>query len=368
MLSTVRDLYALLSDGIFSSPSGLGDIVTSVDLPEESILSIGFPGQPINPSQYDNPWSPSNLTGSVLSLENFSVLVDQIPQISQLYSPSAYSVDTLYGQIVNSAQASLTPPSSQAMADYQAAYDYLYAEADRRDAAGRVVKVAIEKPEYKRYLEKRAAYNNSLQSYMTSYSSLSTTDPAKWALIGPVLQQQVDLAWSEFKAASSPSLERALSILRQSGSDASTSIIDNAKKKYLTTQQASLSSPGITWHSSFPIPYNWYSETAADLFNEVSIDRVSFKFLRVEIVRPWLDLSMLSLPGWSIPGLPAGYYSNGEFSDNTGIFPLLPTAFIVARDIDIKGSISGQEVTILKTKGPLIIGWISRLLPPMPPR
>lgn len=368
ILSYVRDVYDLLSNGIFSSPSGLGAITDSVDLPEETLLSISLPGQPIDPSQYDNPWSPSNPTGSVLSLENYSVLVDQVPQISELYSPSGNSVDTIYGQIVNSSQSPLMPPNPQAMADYQAAYDYLYTEADRRDAAGRVVKVAIEKSEYKNYLDKEAIYKNALQSYMTSYSKLSVEDPAKWASLGPVLRSQVDLAWNDYRAATSPSLEKALSTLKQSKSDASTSIIDNARKKYLITQQASLTSPGITWHSSFSIPNNWYSDTAVGIFNEIAIDKVSFKFLRVEIVRPWLDFSMLSLPEWTIPGLQSGYYSNGEFKNNSGLFPLMPTAFIVARDIDIKGSIGGREFTILKSKGPQIIAWISRLLPLLPPK
>lgn len=64
----------------------------------------------------------------------------------------------------------------------------------------------------------------------------------------------------------------------------------------------------------------------------------SFKIRKVTINRPWMDLNFLKHKKITIRGLEDGAWSTGELDDekNNGSFPMLPTHFVVAKDIEIK--------------------------------
>jgi hypothetical protein len=63
---------------------------------------------------------------------------------------------------------------------------------------------------------------------------------------------------------------------------------------------------------------------------------VSFKYARVDIVRPWLNLLLFSAGGWDM----GDAFKQGGLSDGTksqaNPFPLLTTSFIAVRDVSIK--------------------------------
>lgn len=66
---------------------------------------------------------------------------------------------------------------------------------------------------------------------------------------------------------------------------------------------------------------------------------LSAKIAVVQINRP-----LFKLNGWSLLGQPAGNISNGVLKDNAvGILPIIPTAFIVARDISITANWSTED-------------------------
>jgi hypothetical protein len=134
--------------------------------------------------------------------------------------------------------------------------------------------------------------------------------------------------------------------------------------------------------------------------------RISFRFQRVQIIRPWLQSMLLRLGSWSQPGQKRNAYSTGSVEDNTGSFPLLPVAMLVARDVEITAAWSGDDQALLETSiaegsrlalgpfvlsgsygegsreyrvassldgktirvpGPQLIGWIGEVLPACPP-
>ena len=115
---------------------------------------------------------------------------------------------------------------------------------------------------------------------------------------------------------------------------------------------------------------------------------ISFKFCRVNIDRPWLNLALLSSRNWNIYGTNIGEYSTGTAENNTGIFPLLPTSFILISDVAItanwsatdKGNIANAvsfgpfdvrngsfNQNTLEIKGMQIIGCLSKLTPILAP-
>jgi hypothetical protein len=104
--------------------------------------------------------------------------------------------------------------------------------------------------------------------------------------------------------------------------------------------------------SSGEAPTSWRLTTdgktqTAALDPSSSVKEIRFKALKVNLDRPWLDADVLGMEGISFPGAP-GSYSSGEASSNTGKFPLLPTSFFLAIDLQIEGVWGGADKDILE--------------------
>lgn len=85
--------------------------------------------------------------------------------------------------------------------------------------------------------------------------------------------------------------------------------------------------------------------------------KISFKVRSVQIHRPWVDPTALKIQKWVVPGLTPGAWSTGVLDkSNTGLFPLLPTQLIVAKDIKVTADKFSQEVTDSLTKFDAEIG------------
>jgi len=115
--------------------------------------------------------------------------------------------------------------------------------------------------------------------------------------------------------------------------------------------------------------------------------KLSFEYCIVHCDRPWLSQSVLNTKGWYVPGFKAGEFSTGMIEGNEGLFPALPIAFIVIKDLQISGwsesefeyvqdsmafgpfSLLSRELKngVLINKGMQVIGWISQVMPFMPP-
>ena len=71
---------------------------------------------------------------------------------------------------------------------------------------------------------------------------------------------------------------------------------------------------------------------------------ITFQIRKVLIHRPWMEIGILQNPTLGITGLEAGGWSTGKLEpNNTGQFPLLPTAMIVAKNVIIKFDKSSLE-------------------------
>ena len=68
--------------------------------------------------------------------------------------------------------------------------------------------------------------------------------------------------------------------------------------------------------------------------------KISFKVRKVAINRPWLNPGLLQYPTLGIKGFEAGAWSSGDLDvkENKGQFPLLPTAIICAKDVEISSN------------------------------
>ena len=79
---------------------------------------------------------------------------------------------------------------------------------------------------------------------------------------------------------------------------------------------------------------------SSKLTKEGSNLKISFKLRKVLIHRPWFEPTILQYPTLGIKGLQPGSWSSGELNvtSNKGTFPLLPTAFVCAKDVIIGAS------------------------------
>ena len=65
---------------------------------------------------------------------------------------------------------------------------------------------------------------------------------------------------------------------------------------------------------------------------------ISFKVRSVQINRPWVDPAAFTIENYTIPGVSPGAWSN------KGVFPLLTTQLIVAKDIKVTAAKFSKEI------------------------
>lgn len=336
------------------------------------------------------------------------------------------------------------------------AFHLLYAEETVPSPRGRPVRDLVESPTFRRYLARRAGRDEAVTRYMVRLLQPDLPELATRRVdaVERTLAAQVRQAHAAVLDARAEEVEAALAAVAavQGESLGAAAVFAAARWSYELGKLPSAVAPGQHWHLTLAQPANWHLPTAACCAVELAADgplrlnrasrfpalggrealaegawhhgtagarrplsrdtdhlRVRFKFARVNILRRWLDPSLLALDGWSVPGRARHQLSNGSPTHNRGIFPLLPTALIVARDVEIEARWSSDDVAFvlgslarheplgfgpfalcgrplqlsdaaprelrasfdgvrLAAPGLQVIGWISQLLPAAPPR
>lgn len=118
--------------------------------------------------------------------------------------------------------------------------------------------------------------------------------------------------------------------------------------------------------------------------------KMSFKYCQVLIARDWISQAYLETKHWYVPSHQSGSFSTGTFSDNaTEVFPVIPIALILIKDLQITswdenetdvierslgfgpfsfiGRTVDRNTKTLTSSGMQVIGWISQVMPLLPP-
>lgn len=394
-----QTLYDYVFDALTVGPSIAGGPNSRASARQNSYLTLAMPGTPVDVSQFANEWTPSNPDGTHVATENFARFIDVLPNLSPLHSASGQSLESIYGNEVLNANVKPPPVDPEKQAAFEKAYALLFVDGTDYDDQGAPITVKVESPLYRNYKNKRSAYDAAVTSYMTAYLSYDLTKPADqraWAILSPRLQNPVITAWNDFQAAQPGRVETALATIGQDQASSLAKRFADARMLFDQTKLGSLLSAGTTYHWAQAFPGNWFASSATQNFSQISISsdryysssdshfaswggsggvnfglfsiggsaggsssrqnastdtsslRFSFRMARVEIRRPWFDPALLSLGGWSVHGRGAKAYSNGAGdASNTGMFPLFPTGFIVARDIQISGNWSHTDMEVI---------------------
>ncbi len=358
---------------------------------------LDWRGTVIDKSALQNAWSLKNPNGSQEAAKYYSELVDSIPSVSAIYEPNGNTVSQIYEQVLN---AQVVPPAPDPVAEqrYKSAHDFLYTAVPNLDEDGLPVKpnnpegkpttIDEQSQVLKNYRSKEKAYGDAVQAFMAAYSQYDMSNPKDqrtWALLAPTLQRPLNDAWNDMQGAQAAKIENAFATLSQAADNQVAMAFMNAKRNFAGWRRGNPEDPNALFLPSFANPGNWYtdqasgwtsisfssnkivlnqsssftkygggggfslgffsiggggghSEQKAHLDSETSNLTVSFEFMRVDIRRPWLDFQLFGLKGWRSFGRDPGSYSNGTFTTNHGAFPLLPTSFIVARNVKISAN------------------------------
>lgn len=345
----------------------------SASADDQVFLAYAWPGTILEETDYRNPWSPDNPEGHQLATENLSTLVNPIPLLTRAYTQSGNLVEQAYQLIL---MASPVANAAKAAAGLEPRVAVAAPEA-ADGSGGRLRSVARKIADHTkgslaiRDLER--AYADAAANLIAHRLQFDLSDPAgskAWQTVAPNFEASARAAWTRLRQA-----KAGRDGASTSGSPVA-SVLSTANQVFSTTTLASVMQAGASYHPSYVSPANFADpDSVTDWPDVPSITvttpdpaqpsvKISFRFCRVDIRRPWLYMSLLQMQGWRIEGQSAGSLSTGEATDNRGSFPLLPEHLVVARNLTITGT--GDQV-LYSAKGLQILAWINRVTPFMPP-
>jgi hypothetical protein len=439
----------------------------AVSQPDNLFLTLEWPGQQLDPSQFSNPWSPQNLSGSPLATEYFANLVNPIPALSAIYADSGITVEEIYKTILLLATVPPLPSgelnplksvfnnarqtfdfskltsSLDPLLNFHAAYatpgDWYDESASKswtkvtirssqsktttnspfmqaggvEQATAGLWKIpaktvaSIDPEQVKRlkrtlpaeptlrsriqtqakaptletienlptystqqldYFAAKETYDNAVASLNATRFQYDLADPSQkqqWEAIAPSLETAVRVAWTKLQPLATVNVEPVQSAtilrrstvlnpdlttqlnptLRQLEFDAAPNLMNviNASQLEIGGRPLGRISTIGQASASRDLLKRYLKIRDSSLDQATSDLQISFRFCRVSIRRPWFLMSLLTLNGWSLASQAAGSLSTGKLDVNPGSFPLLPTAFIAIRDLEIRGSWSSTD-------------------------
>ncbi|MEA4916324.1 hypothetical protein [Proteiniphilum sp.] len=397
----LQSIYDTLFSAYADPPAELK--LQGVSQNQNVYLSLNWPGQALDIASFANPQSPTNPTGDVKSLQNFSTMVDKLFSINPITAENGYTLSQGIYPLTLKAQVTPPPVDEYAKKRYEEAFNYLHTDGTDFDGDGKPIPVKVDSPVYANYKRKMEAYNTALNSLLMVYFGIDLKDPAgqrQWSLMGPGYISKVNSAYQDWVNAQKSRVEDMLAVESQYINNQVGLVFSNANVQYENYARADVFDPTKKYWPAYAIPANWFAPAAADTWTSVTLDsktlktnehsdfskitaggdarwglwhvggsfdkedshvsmnkqttniKVSFKFTRVQINRPWYNHLLYSVRGWSL----GNSYGKGGLSNGTRNqplntpFPMLPTGFIAVRDLAISADFSKEEAEMITSK------------------
>lgn len=348
---------------------------------QEVLLSLEFPGQQLDESQYQNPWSPENPDGAQFSTEMFSELIDAIPLVSPTYIDSGITIEEMYDFILGASALPLaedsggTNPINRLLSRAQNLFD--------NTTMARAFHPALTyHPSYAtpfNWADPKATQNWTTISINTEKEKPKPSSPflkleklekspslkeGLWK-ISPNQLSQLDQIRSEIPVKPVESLTVVKPVTLQVVDPMALRTIRNINLSNASQKQSAriqeLSSTANRIHSSIhPQLSRVQLQPRKPMFARLPVStlkpavikpidnstkglEISFRCCRVSCKRPWVMQSLFSLGGWMLPGQSPGSFSNGSLNNNEGIFPVIPMSFLAIRDLKIRAQWSEAD-------------------------
>jgi hypothetical protein len=406
-LTEVSKLVQGIFDNIFNSVTQAEPGGKPVAQASSTVLTLMKPGLAINSADFRNPWTPGNNSGSQDAAINTSELVDVAPKMSSLYTDSGRTITEVYKQMLDGVHIPAQPPNPAIEKQLQDAENYLFRLVDVTDPdTGEVTKKKLESQVYRDYLDNQSAYNNARIAYIGAYLEAQKTATGKntWPLVASTLQIPVKTAYDRWRAEDASKVEQNLAIKTTSTQNALQLAWKQAQDLYegygvvlndtgtgLSPKVQRVSLLPSDWFSSTSTSSGWttfdsassntasssssdftsyggsagfslglfsiggsagHSSSHQQASSETSNLRISFEYTLVTIRRPWMNFSLFSTKGWDLGNLyKKGVLSKGtKAGEDSAVFPLLPTSFVVARKIKISANWAKADWDLITSK------------------
>ncbi len=398
-------LYDRLFDAITYAPQGESSVFDQ----KTTFIQLAK-NMAINPADFANPATPVNPNGSLATAEVFSNMVDVIPALAADYQSTGNRLSQVYKNIVDGANSSVkTDPEQEKI--YEQAFNYLNTTTTIKDFTGKEVTQTGPSSIYSAYNNNQTAYLTALTGYRNAYLGYDLSDPKQqreWQANEPLLRNAVTQAYNTWQAQGAAMVQQALAALASSVNSSVRNAIQQAQQAMANQQLASNVTGGAPWWLCYALPTDWYSESATQNFTELTLKssylnktasssftsygggaswggglwsvggdvsgssketqshmqannfELSAKIGTVRIMRGWLHEFLFRMNDWWIDSRPKDGISNGLLEGNAdNLLPLIPTAFVVARDISITADFSTEDQkTIEKSvSGSTSVGW-----------
>ena len=446
----LESLYDRLFDAITYSPdgkeSGWQRDTTFLQLAKNTVL---------NEEDFENMFNPTNPHGDFGKAELFSAMVDTLPNPEAEWTDSGRTLSDTYATIVNNANTSITTDPDQ-LHTYNLAFNFLNVNKTTTDFTGNSVTTIEPSQIAIAYDNAQAAYITALGGYRVAYNSYDLTktdDQRAWNAVAPGLQLTLDQAWNNWVRNGKAQVEQAQNALVSTINNAVSDVIAKSQTSINPQHQmASVTTGGRPWLPSYAIPTNWYdatlrgaqltlksdylnrtsSEKATSFTAAASYDKGMFhvsgeasgefqnnhshmdannfelqaELITVDIKRPWYNPLLFGMNSWYVDGFSKDGISDGS-QDLNGMMPIVPTGFVVARNVRITADFSSEDQSLITSSisakasagiGPFsfsgsyshssrkekftssfdgstltlpglqIIGWINTILPACPPQ
>lgn len=333
----------------------------------ETLLSLEWPGQQLDASQYQNPWSPQDSGGSQFATEMFSALIDAIPLVDSVYIDSGVTVEEMYAFLLG---ATVLPLASNATGEVPInPVNALLANAQRTFENTQIASAMQPSLSYHASFATPSNWADPVASQNWTSININSNqikklDNSPFVRLGGIKRVQ-DGVWKlprtkldsinpvEVGAIRQPIADRILQLDRIQLATrvarfgvTSASMAPSMARINLPAFGGKLN-PSVMAASSGQIkrlPLQVLEQIEVIPLADQPIDQetkdlqISFRCCRVNFSRPWLLKSLLGVSGWTLPGQAPGSLSNGKIENNLGTFPLLPIGCIVIRDLQIRAN------------------------------
>jgi hypothetical protein len=334
----------------------------------EVLLNLEFPGQQLEASQYQNPWTPQNINGSQFATEMLSSLIDAIPLVDAIYVDSGVTVEEMYEFMLGAAALPLPagPDGQIPMNPVNNLLSNARQVFEQTRLASALQPTLAYHPSYAmpgNWADPIAAQGWTSISINSNQSKPKPDSPF---LRAGGLKHLREGIWKVPPKLLKPDLTTVhpvrpdLETVRPITFDGA--LIDRIRPMSARSLNASATmispdlkalTPGqaVELQRVTPNPLlmdrinpDLLATIQPELLVSQPVDQstsdiqISFRCCRVNFNRPWLLKSLLEVTGWTLPGQAAGSLSNGTFVDNGGTFPLLPIGFVVIRDLQIRAN------------------------------
>ncbi len=347
--------------------------------------------QALNPTDFANLVSPTNPGGNLNASQSFANLVDQMPSQTSSYSPSATLISDTYKEIVDGANSTTKPDPAQEK-KYKQAYDYLNTTSTIKDYTGAETTQTDNSAIYKTYLNNQTAYIAAVSGYRTAYLGYDLSDPVQqrqWQANEPMLSNNINQTYTTWRAQGAAQVEQALAALASAINDAVGNVIRDAQQT-MASGMASSTGDGSKWYFTYPIPGDFAASNASgftsftlksDYLEETASSKatnwgasgsaswglwsgsasgsghhadshehmdaskfdLSAEIAMVRIFRPWMNDLIFKLNSWYTNMTNAHGISTGKLTSEKLILPLIPTGFVVARNVEISADWSSDD-------------------------